>query len=192
MHPVAGQQRMPLCAEGRCHPRLLWNVRAVLPRAPTLAARATIRMSNRHCVGRFRSAGKGLRTASVQLASSFLTLVTPPTVGHVGLNIRYLQRSGVSTATAGASVAVSQGVTVVVTVVGLLVCAWLQGGDLRGLQPEVAREQGQERGRVSEHLGPFATRASAAHYVRLTSGWSARPDHDRTSMEVSRDPDHQP
>jgi hypothetical protein len=175
-------------------------------------------MSNRHCVGRFRSAGKGLRTASVQLASSFLTLVTPPTVGHVGLNIRYLQRSGVSTATAGASVAVSQGVTVVVTVVGDVLAVlgvparWQdrppataedgrpaddredqhQGGDLRGLQPEVAREQGQERGRVGEHLGPFATRASAAHYVRLTSGWSARPDHDRTSMEVSRDPDHQP
>ena len=38
------------------------------------------------------------RTCLVQLASSFVTLVTPPTVGHVGINIRYLQRSGIPTA----------------------------------------------------------------------------------------------
>jgi uncharacterized protein (TIRG00374 family) len=67
------------------------------------------------------------RTASVQLASSFLTLITPPTVGHVGLNIRYLQRSGVPTATAAGAVAVSQVVTIAVTVAGLLVSGWLSG-----------------------------------------------------------------
>lgn len=67
------------------------------------------------------------RTALVQVASSFLTLVTPPTVGHVGLNIRYLQRAGVPTATATGSVAVKETVTVAVTVPVLLVCGWLSG-----------------------------------------------------------------
>lgn len=63
----------------------------------------------------------------MQLASSFLTLVTPPAVGHVGLNIRYLQRAEVPTATAAADVAVKEGVTVAVTVVVLLICGWLSG-----------------------------------------------------------------
>ncbi len=67
------------------------------------------------------------RTALVQLASSFVTLVTPPTVGQVGLNIRYLQRSGVDTTTAAASVAVKEAVTVPVTVLLLLACGWLSG-----------------------------------------------------------------
>ncbi len=67
------------------------------------------------------------RTALVQLASSFLALVTPPSVGHVGLNIRYLQRAGVPTAVAAASVAVSEAVTVTVTVLLLLACGWLSG-----------------------------------------------------------------
>ena len=67
------------------------------------------------------------RTTLVQLASSFVTLVTPPTVGHIGLNIRYLQRSGQPTPTAAAAVGVSQAVTVVVTVVLLLACGWLSG-----------------------------------------------------------------
>lgn len=67
------------------------------------------------------------RTALVQLATSFLTLVTPPTVGQVGLNIRYLQRAGVPTPAAGVSVAVKEAVTVAVTVPLLLVCGWLSG-----------------------------------------------------------------
>jgi uncharacterized membrane protein YbhN (UPF0104 family) len=68
-----------------------------------------------------------LRTIGVQLASSFLTLVTPPTVGQVGLNIRYLHRSGVPTPTAAAGVAVKEAVTVAVTVPLLLICGWLSG-----------------------------------------------------------------
>ena len=67
------------------------------------------------------------RTAGVQLASSFLTLVTPPAVGQVSINIRYLQRAGAPTAAAAAAVGVSEAVTVVVTVVVLLVCGWLSG-----------------------------------------------------------------
>jgi glycosyltransferase 2 family protein len=67
------------------------------------------------------------RTTLVQVATAFVTLVTPPTVGHVGLGMRYLHRAGVPLATAGASVAVSQVVTVVVTVALLLVCSWVSG-----------------------------------------------------------------
>ena len=67
------------------------------------------------------------RTALVQLAASFVALVTPPAVGHVGLNIRYLQKSGLPTATAAADVAVKEVVTVVITIPVLLVCGWLSG-----------------------------------------------------------------
>ena len=65
-----------------------------------------------------------LRTTVVQLSTAWLTLVTPPTVGHVGLNIRYLQRSGLTVGGAAASVAVSQVTTVAVTVVLLLAVGW--------------------------------------------------------------------
>jgi uncharacterized protein (TIRG00374 family) len=67
------------------------------------------------------------RTTLVQLASSFLALVTPPSVGHVGVNLRYLQRAGLTTAVAATSVAASEIVVIVVTVVMLLVCLWLSG-----------------------------------------------------------------
>ena len=67
------------------------------------------------------------RTTLVQLASSFLTLVTPPAVGQVGLNIRFLQRAQVPTATATAGVAVKEVFTIAVTVPVLLVCGWLTG-----------------------------------------------------------------
>ncbi|MGY1604492.1 lysylphosphatidylglycerol synthase domain-containing protein [Geodermatophilus sp. SYSU D00815] len=67
------------------------------------------------------------RTSLVQLASSFVTLVTPPTVGHVALNVRYLQRSGVPTAGAAATVGVSQVVTVAGTLLVLVVAGWLSG-----------------------------------------------------------------
>jgi uncharacterized membrane protein YbhN (UPF0104 family) len=67
------------------------------------------------------------RTALVQLASSFLTLVTPPAVGQVGLNLRYLQRAGVPMAGATGVVAVKEAVTVLVTVPLLLLCGWLSG-----------------------------------------------------------------
>jgi uncharacterized membrane protein YbhN (UPF0104 family) len=67
------------------------------------------------------------RSTIVQVAASFVTLVTPPTVGHVGLNIRYLQRSGLPTATAATTVAVSQIVTVLVTLALLVGSGWLSG-----------------------------------------------------------------
>ena len=48
------------------------------------------------------------RTFEAQWAASFATLVSPPTLGAVAVNVRYLQRSGVHPALAGASVGVSQ------------------------------------------------------------------------------------
>jgi uncharacterized membrane protein YbhN (UPF0104 family) len=68
-----------------------------------------------------------VRTTLVQLSTAWLTLVTPPTVGHVGLNIRFLQQSGLGMAGAAASVAVSQVATVAVTVLLLLVVGWASG-----------------------------------------------------------------
>lgn len=68
-----------------------------------------------------------VRTTLVQLSTAWLTLVTPPTVGHVGLNIRYLQQAGMPVAGAAASVAVSQVATVAATILLLLVVGWASG-----------------------------------------------------------------
>lgn len=68
-----------------------------------------------------------VRTTMVQVSTAWLTLVTPPTVGHVGLNIRYLQRSGLPVAAAAASVGVSQVATVAATILLLLVVGWASG-----------------------------------------------------------------
>ncbi len=68
-----------------------------------------------------------VRTTLVQVSTAWLTLVTPPTVGHVGLNIRYLQRAGLTVGAAAASVAVSQAATVASTVLLLLVVGWASG-----------------------------------------------------------------
>lgn len=62
------------------------------------------------------------RTIQVQVASAFATLVTPPAVGHLGLNLRFLQRAGVSIAAAGAALALKETVTIAVTVPVLLIC----------------------------------------------------------------------
>ena len=49
-----------------------------------------------------------VRSLLVQLAAAFTTLVSPPALGSVAVNVRYLQRAKVPAAAAGASVAVSQ------------------------------------------------------------------------------------
>ncbi len=51
---------------------------------------------------------KLIRTIAAQLAGDFATLVAPPTLGAVAINLRYLQRSGVHPALATASIGVSQ------------------------------------------------------------------------------------
>ena len=60
-----------------------------------------------------------IRTFAAQLAAAFATLVSPPTVGAVAINVRYLQKSGLHPALAAASVGVSQ-VFAFVVHIGLL------------------------------------------------------------------------
>jgi uncharacterized membrane protein YbhN (UPF0104 family) len=48
------------------------------------------------------------RTVMAQLAGSFATLVSPPTIGSIAINVRFLMKAGVHPALAGASVGVSQ------------------------------------------------------------------------------------
>ncbi|MEI8081728.1 MAG: lysylphosphatidylglycerol synthase transmembrane domain-containing protein, partial [Actinomycetes bacterium] len=73
-----------------------------------------------------------IRTTWVQLAGAFATLVSPPTLGSVGVNIRYLQQVGVHPALAAASVAVSQ---VMAFVMHLLLVLFF--GVITGSQNEV-------------------------------------------------------
>jgi uncharacterized membrane protein YbhN (UPF0104 family) len=49
-----------------------------------------------------------LPTVGAQLAASFATLITPPTLGAVAINLRYLQRQGIHPALATASIGASQ------------------------------------------------------------------------------------
>lgn len=63
---------------------------------------------------------KLVRTMLAQLAASFATLVSPPTLGAVAVNVRYLQKSSVHPALAAASVAVSQVMAFVMHVLLLL------------------------------------------------------------------------
>jgi uncharacterized membrane protein YbhN (UPF0104 family) len=66
-------------------------------------------------------------TLLVQVAGSFVTLVTPPAVGGVALNIRYLRRSGVSPADSAASVGVTQAVAFALHAVMLVIVAAITG-----------------------------------------------------------------
>jgi uncharacterized protein (TIRG00374 family) len=66
-------------------------------------------------------------TVLAQLASSFVTLVTPAAVGGAALNIRYLQRRKMSAAAAAASVGVSQVVAFVMHISLLVIFIALTG-----------------------------------------------------------------
>jgi uncharacterized protein (TIRG00374 family) len=61
------------------------------------------------------------RTVMAQVAGDFATLVSPPTLGAVAINIRFLQRAGLPAALAAASVGVSQVMAFVVHIALLLV-----------------------------------------------------------------------
>lgn len=54
------------------------------------------------------------RTTLVTLAGSFVNRVSPAKIGGIALNLRYLQKQGVDTPVAAASVGLSQGVGVIV------------------------------------------------------------------------------
>jgi glycosyltransferase 2 family protein len=68
-----------------------------------------------------------VRTLLAQVAASFVTLVTPAAVGGAALNIRYLQRSGVSPARATASVGAAQVVAFLLHMLLLVIFAALTG-----------------------------------------------------------------
>jgi glycosyltransferase 2 family protein len=67
------------------------------------------------------------RTTLVQVASSFANRLTPASLGGIGLNVRYLQRTGMDRSSAVAAVAVNTAAGALVHVLGLLVAAVLVG-----------------------------------------------------------------
>lgn len=80
------------------------------------------------------------KTFQAQLAASFATLVAPPTLGSVAVNVRFLTKQGINSALAGASVAVAQ-VLAFFSHVGLLLIAAIAAGtanDLSFAPPKVA------------------------------------------------------
>ncbi|MDQ2811412.1 MAG: flippase-like domain-containing protein [Actinomycetota bacterium] len=77
-----------------------------------------------------------VRTLLVQLAGSFVTLVTPAAVGGAALNVRYLQRKKVPAAVAAASVGVAQVVAFVQHILLLVVFAAIAGTSTKdSIQP---------------------------------------------------------
>ena len=68
-----------------------------------------------------------IRTFLVQVAGSFVILVTPAAVGGVALNVRYLRRAKLSAANAAASVGVTQVISLLVYVVLVLISVAITG-----------------------------------------------------------------
>lgn len=67
------------------------------------------------------------RTLLAQVAASFVTLVTPPAVGGVAVNLRYLRKANVEPAEAAASVGVSQVFAFAMHITLLIIFAALAG-----------------------------------------------------------------
>ena len=80
------------------------------------------------------------KTFLTQWAASFATLVTPPTLGSVTINVRFLTKQRLSSALAGASVAVAQVLTFLSHTTLLLIMAIAAGTskDLTFTPPRVA------------------------------------------------------
>jgi uncharacterized membrane protein YbhN (UPF0104 family) len=75
------------------------------------------------------------RTVLAQLASSFVTLVTPAAVGGAALNVRYLQRRKIPPAVAVASVGASQVVAFILHIVLLVIFVAITGARSHSLRP---------------------------------------------------------
>lgn len=67
------------------------------------------------------------KALQAQLAASFATLVTPPTLGSVAVNIRFLNKSGVSAPAAATAVGVSQVVIFFVHIILLIIFGVIAG-----------------------------------------------------------------
>jgi glycosyltransferase 2 family protein len=98
-----------------------WFALAVLGSAVTYVAAAENLAA---FVPRRLSIWRGTR---VQLASAFVGVALPPTVGHVAVNARYLHHEDVDDGTIAAAVTMSQIVNVVTTVLLLIVLGVLTG-----------------------------------------------------------------
>ena len=132
----------------------------------------------------------------VQLATAFVGVAMPPTVGHVAVNARYLHREQVDEPSIAAAVALSQLVNIVTTVLLLIVLGLLTGSGLSkfhiapgtdvliGLAVIVAAvivvlavplTRGKVVGTVWPHLRNVGPRLldAASHPLRLTIGAGA-------------------
>lgn len=78
-------------------------------------------------VGYVREKLSFLRTMLAQLAASFAGFVTPPAVGGLAINVRYLQKAGLSTPAAATSVGACQAVNALSHFVLLIIVAALTG-----------------------------------------------------------------
>ena len=80
------------------------------------------------------------KTFQAQWAASFATLVAPPTLGSVAINVRYLSRQGMHRALAGASVAVAQVMTALshISLLFLAVIAAGTSSDFAFRPPKIA------------------------------------------------------
>jgi uncharacterized membrane protein YbhN (UPF0104 family) len=85
-----------------------------------LASAATYVAATISLLGYVREKLSFARTLLVQLAGSFTSFVTPPAVGGFAINLRFLQKSGLSTTAAATSVGVSQVVNAVLHFVLLI------------------------------------------------------------------------
>ena len=74
----------------------------------------------------------------VQLATAFVGVAMPPTVGHVAVNARYLHKQNVDEGTVAASVTVSQLVNIITTVLLLIVLGVLTGSGLSKFRSRLA------------------------------------------------------
>ncbi|MEY2634200.1 MAG: hypothetical protein RIS75_140, partial [Actinomycetota bacterium] len=79
------------------------------------------------------------KTFLTQVATAFVTLVSPPALGTVAVNGRYLQKEGLSPAAAGATVAVSQVLAFFVHI-GLLFAAGIAAGTQQDFKFDPPRE----------------------------------------------------
>ncbi|MGA1329293.1 MAG: lysylphosphatidylglycerol synthase transmembrane domain-containing protein [Candidatus Nanopelagicales bacterium] len=68
-----------------------------------------------------------LKAALAHLAASFVVLVTPPAIGAVSVNVRFLQRSGLTPGAAGATVAMNQVVMFGTHILMLIVVSVIAG-----------------------------------------------------------------
>lgn len=118
-----------------------------------------------------------LRCIFVQLATSFVGVAMPPTVGHVALNARFLHREQLDEGSITAALALTQVVNVLTTIVVLLVIGLLTGSGISRfhIQPsaDVLLALAASTGLVAILMAIPVTRGIITHRVwpRLQAVW---------------------